>query len=76
MADLGNNWTNTPPLYVDPAKTNYQLQALSLAIDSGTNLTSLGVTMDILGVARPQGRFFDRGAYEKVPAGGSAVFLR
>jgi len=76
MADLGNNWTNTPPLYAGVLNNDYRLQVTSLAINSGTNLTALGVTNDILGVARPQGAGFDRGAYESTSGRGSAIFLR
>jgi hypothetical protein len=36
----------------------------SVLIDAGTNLSSLGVTNDFLGTARPQGAGFDIGAFE------------
>ena len=71
LSDLGNNTSNAVPLYVNAAVGNYQLQRLSPAVDTGTNLTALGVTLDLLGVHRPLGAGFDRGAYERssFPAG-------
>jgi hypothetical protein len=49
----------------------------SAAFNSGTNLASLGVTQDIRGLPRPQGRYFDRGAYERyVPPSGTVFTIR
>ncbi|MEI7527085.1 MAG: T9SS type A sorting domain-containing protein, partial [Mariniphaga sp.] len=47
---------------------NYQLSSTSLALNAGTDLTSATspVTIDILGVSRPQGGTFDIGAYEPI----------
>ncbi len=43
---------------------NYDLQATSPAVDYGTDLTSAGITFDILNRSRPYGSGFDAGAYE------------
>lgn len=42
------------PLFVDPAAGNYHLLTNSPCVDTGTNLTSAGITNDLMGVARPQ----------------------
>ncbi len=64
ISNLGNNKTGRDPKYVSVATSNYRLQGNSPAAASGMNLTSVGVTTDILGVARPQGADWDMGAYE------------
>ena len=62
---------------MNAAANNYQLTTLSPAFNSGTNLTSQGVTMDIVGVSRPSyGKLFDRGAYELPSPPGSVILLR
>jgi parallel beta-helix repeat protein len=57
-----NQWTSTPN-FVDPGNDDYRLQGNSTAINAGTTLPE--VTMDFLGVARPQGSKSDIGAYEQ-----------
>ena len=52
---------NANPQFVNPATGDYHLAAGSPAIDAGTDA---GVTADIDGVARPQGKGYDMGAYE------------
>ena len=54
-------------LFVDATHNDYRLSPSSPAIDHGTTLTD--VTTDILGVARPQGAYYDVGAYEFAAAG-------
>ena len=58
---LSNNLTSNP-LFVDPAKNNFKLQAASPAIDAGAILSE--VKNDFVGVPRPQGSTYDIGAYE------------
>lgn len=56
---------NADPLFVNYLKAgggNYHLTAASPAVDSGT--TTLAPSMDFDGVARPQGKGIDIGAYE------------
>jgi hypothetical protein len=53
---------------------NYSLQAGSPAIDAGAN-TSPAVTVDLKGVARPQGKAYDIGAYEYALADGHPTAL-
>ena len=49
------------PLFVNPAGDNYHLTTGSPAIDMGANV---GVTTDLDGIARLQGKGYDVGAYE------------
>lgn len=49
------------PLFADENQGNYHLKPTSPARDSGVDA---GVTVDFDGVARPQGKGFDRGAFE------------
>jgi hypothetical protein len=58
---LGRN-TSRNPLFVDPAKPDYHLRARSPAIGAGD--PRVAVSPDYNGVARPQGRRPDLGAYE------------
>ena len=57
-----------PDAFVNAAAHNYELVAGSAAIDAGVNLP--GVTTDRNGIARPQGKAHDIGAFEWVPPGG------
>jgi hypothetical protein len=54
---------NSDPKFVDVANRDFSLQAGSPAINAGV---STGVSLDILGVPRPQGTAFDIGAFEYV----------
>jgi predicted outer membrane repeat protein len=51
------------------AAADWQTTAISPAVNSGTDLTSSGVTTDILGVTRPIGGTFDIGAFEVLGTG-------
>jgi len=51
---------------LDPALANFSLMETSPAIDNGTDQFVEAVPKDYLGVSRPQGEGFDRGAYEFV----------
>jgi Right handed beta helix region/Protein of unknown function (DUF1565) len=59
---LSNNLVATDPMFVDAPTGNFHLQVGSPAIDAGTTLSDLRLDKD--GVARPQGRAYDIGAYE------------
>jgi glutamine cyclotransferase len=73
-SDIEGGFTGTgnidvAPGFVDPATGNFQLTAVSAAIDSGSASTSSllpTVAIDLLGAARPQGAAYDMGAYEFV----------
>lgn len=54
--------------FKDEAAGNYRPAAGSPAIDSGTDVSALGVTMDYAGTPRPQDGAYDIGAYEFTPA--------
>ena len=54
----------TAAFFVNAAAHDYRLAPGSLAIDAGVSIGS--VTKDRLGVARPQGAYWDVGAYEFV----------
>jgi parallel beta-helix repeat protein len=53
--------------FTDPASDHYSIQPDSPAVDVGINLSFAGITVDYVGVARPQGPGYDIGAYELVP---------
>jgi hypothetical protein len=74
--DGGHSITNQDPLYVSVASNNYQITTLSPAFNSGTDLRAAGVTMDILGLTRPEGGVFDRGAYEVDLPNGTVISIR
>jgi len=63
--DFPDDLVNVDPLFVDPTADDYHIQPGSPAIDSGMNV---GVTTDLEGTPRPQGRGYDIGAYEFTPA--------
>jgi hypothetical protein len=52
--------------FTDPSSNDYSLQPNSLAVDAGVDLSFEGITIDYVGVARPQGSGYDIGAYELV----------
>jgi hypothetical protein len=58
---LGNMQATTA-FFVSAASHDYRLSSSSLAIDAGVAISS--VTKDRLGVTRPQGAYWDVGAYE------------
>lgn len=62
--DGGDHTVTGPPAFVDPGADEYHLAAGSAAIDAGADL---GVTTDIDGDVRPQGRAPDVGFDETVP---------
>ncbi len=57
------NTTIANPQFVDFVNGNYHLQALSPAVDAGTNMASIFST-DFSNTPRPQGQAWDIGAYE------------
>jgi hypothetical protein len=61
-----------PNLFTDPLKGDFSLSFFSEAKDNGIDLSSYGVTFDILGNPRPypKGGFFDKGAFEYTPGVG------
>ena len=61
-ATFSGNRDYTDPKLVSPSTYDSHLQAGSPAIDAGVILTE--VTIDLDGIIRPQGVFFDIGAYE------------
>jgi len=62
----------TDPLWVNVSANDFTLSAGSPAIDTGTTLAS--VTTDFLGVARPQGAGYCRGALEFIPPSGETLW--
>lgn len=52
------------PSFVDLVSDFHLTVSDSIARDTGTDTTSLGVTQDLDGIARPQNLVFDRGCYE------------
>jgi hypothetical protein len=52
--------------FANPALDDYSLLPESPAVDTGRDLNSAGVSVDYLGVPRPQGENYDIGAYERV----------
>jgi len=60
-AVIVGNITNAPQFI---SSTDYRLQPGSPGVDAGMDLTSLGITTDIVGTPRPTGAAFDIGCYE------------
>ena len=54
-------------IWINPATNDYHLAVGSQAINTGTNLVSAVVTVDINGYPRPSGLSYDIGAYEDSP---------
>jgi len=66
-ATISNNTANiTDPLFVDAARADFHLQAVSIAIDAGFTISLVSTDAD--GVPRPKGTSYDIGAYEWVGA--------
>jgi parallel beta-helix repeat protein len=63
---LSNNLT-VNPMFVNTSANDFRVISGSPAIDTGTDLTSQGITTDIIGTSRPEGLAFDIGAYEYMP---------
>jgi len=59
------------PLFADAAGYDFHLQLGSPAIDAGATIAAY--TVDIEGTERPQGDYYDIGAYERSAAGGPLV---
>jgi Bacterial TSP3 repeat len=60
---FGENAIIADPLFVNPAVSDYHLQAGSPAVDSGISIGAPSLDAD--GFARPQAAGVDRGAYER-----------
>ncbi len=58
------NASNVAVRFLDYATGNFDLQPSSPAVNYGKNLSSQGVTFDILNRSRPFHTFFDAGAFE------------
>jgi parallel beta-helix repeat protein len=59
--NISHNST-TDPAFINTGTNDFRLQSTSLAIDAGTSINE--VTVDCMGVPRPQGAGYDIGAYE------------
>ena len=64
MTDLGNNMSTNPLYYNRYGVKSYRLWSDSPAHNTGKDLTSQGVALDLDAAVRPGGYAFDRGAYE------------
>ena len=68
VVQVGPNDIVADPLFrypsIDPGKADFSLMSTSPAVDSGIDQFATAVPKDYLGVSRPQGEGFDRGAYE------------
>jgi len=74
-ADLTDNYnlmvaTIAAAGFEDADNGDYSLDEDSDAVDAGTNVSGYGVSDDIEGTSRPQGDYYDIGAYELVSEGG------
>ncbi|MEO8493821.1 MAG: right-handed parallel beta-helix repeat-containing protein [Planctomycetota bacterium] len=65
----------TNPRFVDAASGDFRLAKGSPAINAGADLTVNGITIDILGNARPTHTVFEIGAYEYTQDAGSLRIL-
>jgi predicted outer membrane repeat protein len=66
----GPNDLTADPLFLDPANHDYHLQSGSPAQDSGLDLD---VAADLDGLSRPQGKGYERGAFEIVHVNGVPI---
>ena len=64
IAGYDNDIKNRNPLFVGGDYLNYRITESSPAVNAGLNIIQWGNPTDILGVARPQGLYWDIGAYE------------
>jgi parallel beta-helix repeat protein len=69
---LSNNLT-TDPLFANSGAADFHLRAGSPAIDTGANLSTLGILSDLEGTPRPQGSGYDIGAFEYGDSTGAIV---
>jgi len=69
---IKNAISDSPNLFTDPVNGDYSITFFSEAKDKGADLSSFGVTFDIMGNPRPYPAFgnFDKGAYEYTPGVG------
>jgi hypothetical protein len=67
----GSNLALAAESFIDAARHDYQLASTSPALDKGATLSE--VTRDRNGVARPQGRAYDVGAYERIGSAGATI---
>ncbi|QMW05843.1 right-handed parallel beta-helix repeat-containing protein [Spirosoma foliorum] len=68
-ATQNNNLTNSSiaaAQFVNASGLNFQLTNTSPAVNAGMNLSSWGITTDLLGTSRPAANAYDIGAYEYV----------
>ncbi len=67
LCDVAGTWCDTvqaaTAIFINPATANFRLNTGSSALNTGATLAAPYDT-DILGLHRPQGTFFDLGAYE------------
>jgi hypothetical protein len=65
-APKGKDSIMADPMFQDPQAGDFHLQPKSAAIDHGSDAVAPIVRRDPDGVPRPQGRYFDIGAYEAI----------
>ncbi len=54
-----------PDTFIDASAGDYRLKKNSLPVDSGRDISGMGINSDIRGVKRPAGAGWDMGAYER-----------
>ncbi len=63
-SESGSNAITGDPRFVNLSSGDYSLASASPAIDKGKDLTTEGITRDIIDKSRPQANGFDLGSYE------------